>query len=243
MSKIPNLNSKINYIDWYGAYVQPSIDLVVNSGDITDFVSQISGLFSGVAAVYIGSDQTPHQISYAPFNSSYNGFLPVGTVPNNVYAIDPEQDIFSMQPLIDYITAYNDLATYRTPTPMPSTPIPLKYLDFTTYTSYTRAYQRLIEFFNLFPPSSIGISQYSVLLYKYARDQASLRIKLNCIYKKLIDPIYASNFIEYYNDLVLYYPQTDSYSVGNTAAGLYALSRFVAFNARQSGQRRSYIPR
>lgn len=236
---VPNLNPTVNYIDWYIAYIQPSIDLVVSTGSITDLVTQISGLFIGVASVYTGSDQQQHQINYANFPSTINGYLPVGTVSNAIYNPDIEQDAYSMQPLFDYITAYNALATYATPA-TPTNPVALKYLDYNVYTNYVTAYSELINYFNLFP--SAGINKYNVLLYRYAINPTTLRNKLNCIIAKLIDPITAANFLLYYTDLRLYYPQSEPYVVGNTAYGLYALSRFTAFNARYPGERRAYIP-
>jgi len=235
---VPNFNPP-NYIDWYVAYVQPSIDLVVSSGSITDLVIQISALFMGVASVYTGTDQLQHQINYASFPSTINGFLPVGTISNAIYTPDVEQDAYSMLPLINYVNAYNALSTYATPT-LSSNPVALKYLDYSVYTNYVTAYTNLINYFNLFPLP--GVNKYNVLLYKYAINPTTLRNKLNSIYTKLIDPIPAANFLLYYNDLIFYYPQSEPYVVGNTAYGLYALSRFVAFNARYPGERRTYVP-
>lgn len=235
---IPNLNPSTTYIDWYIAYVQPAIDLIISTGNITDLVTQISALFIGVASVYTGSDQNQHQINYVPFSSVVNGYLPVGTVSNAIYLPDPEQDVYSMQPLIDYITAFNDLSTYSYQASSTTT-VPLKYLDFNVYTNYVNAYNDLINYYNLFPAA--GVTKYNVLLYRYALNQTTLRNKLNSIFSKLIAPITAANFLLYYNDLIFYYPQTQAYTVGNTAYGLYALSRFVAFNARR-GQRQTFIP-
>jgi len=238
-----SVNPLISVNDWYTDNVELAINNIVNlGGNITNIVAQISSLFVGVASVYTGADQQQHQINYAPFiGPNSTGNLPVGTVMSAIYDSDPAQDIYSMQPLIDYVTAFNALANYATlPTPPPPTQYPI--LDYNTYINYVNAYNGLIAYYNLFPPASSGVAQYNVLLYKYATNSVTLRTKLNCIYSKILDPIAAANFIEYYNDLTLFYPQTEAYSVGNTAVGLYVLSRMVAYSAILPGQRRLPVP-
>lgn len=221
------------------AGVQADIDAIVAAGDISCLVQKISLLFVGVPTVYIGSDNAPHQINYVPFTTSTSGqygFLPVGTNITPIYTSDPAQNVYSMQPLIDYVVAFNALAEFASTVVggpnSPTNPIPV---DYNTYTNFIAAYDALVAYFNLFA----NIPKYNVSLYQFAVSQALLVQYLNCIKSKIITN---ANFQTYVLNFTLDYTVTIYYTVGSTGYGLYALSRNVAFNARRGARTPMGIP-
>jgi len=228
------MSSSNNY-----AGVQADIDAIISAGDISCIVQKLSLLFVGVPTVYIGGDNAPHQINYTPFTTSTSGqygFLPIGTNITPIYTSDPSQDVYSMQPLINYIVAYNALAEFASTlvggTNDPTNPIPV---DYNTYTNFITSYEALVAYYDLFA----NMPKYNVTLYRYAKSQCSLVQYLNCIKSKIITNV---NFQTYVLDFTLDYTITIYYTVGSTAFGLYALSRNVAFNARRGNRIPTSIP-
>lgn len=221
------------------AGVQADIDAIIAAGDISIIVQKLSLLFVGVPTIYIGSDNAPHQINYVPFTTSISGqygFLPVGTNITPIYTDDPTQDVYSMQPLIDYVSAFNKLAQFASTNVGgpndPNNPVPV---DYNTYTNFISAYDALVAYFGLFA----NIPMYNVSLYQYAISQQLLIQYLNCIKTKIVTN---TNFQTYITNFITDYTITIYYTVGSTSYAVYALSRNVAYNARRGARTPLTIP-